>query len=598
MDVENDLMPQKVAFVGSFLPRQSQFSRLMINTLNNFAAEYGNASCIGMAVSDIPRKYPYPLRVHFEISQTNVQTYHSAADFLNLNEIDLVCLQYESGLYDGASGSYILQFAQAVKVPVVTVFYQVDSQPDYAFNEVIQALSSLSSGLIFLSQPAADTFSEVYDFPAETVQVLAFPDRGEDDLSWRDLARKLMTCFQQSRQKAIHRRSSARQLDPTLPIPITGSSTAVSVMDQETLPVLKLDHFLRMTDETGMLKSSILSLPDFSQGYATADNARALMFSLLLEQVGEGPYIPIEMQASRHLAFLWSAYNQTHGRFRDLMSYTRAWLDEEGSEETHGLAVWALGMVLGRPGHNSMQGVARRLFESALPACKQFTSLRAWSFGLLGIDEYLRRFPGDRQVTRTGELLLGRLMRQHRTTASPDWPWFEEALTGASASLSQAMIAAAHWSADTRAAEIGFKTLDWLVHLQFLEDGMFVPLGDRGYYRRGGQRARFAQRPTEAQAMISACLEAYRYSSDQQWLKVAQGAYHWFLGWNDLGQPLYDPETGGCCDGILPGRMDMSCSSEALLAFLVAQLEMQLMGQLYQRRTETPPQFPSLYLPH
>ncbi len=125
---------------------------------------------------------------------------------------------------------------------------------------------------------------------------------------------------------------------------------------------------------------------------------------------------------------------------------------------------------------------------------------------------------------------------------------------------------------------------------------MYTPLGDMGYHRRGGKPARFAQRPVEARAMIAACLEAYRYGRNERWIQYARGAFQWFLGRNELGLPLYDAETGGCCDGLLPGKVDPNFSAEALLAFLMAQLEMRLFDQLYRQRASTSLQLPILQI--
>jgi hypothetical protein len=359
---------------------------------------------------------------------------------------------------------------------------------------------------------------------------------------------------------------------------------------------MKLDHYLRMTDETGILQSAVLALPDYRQGYTTADNARALIFSLLLEQAGEGPFIPIEMQAARHLAFLLSAFNPEHGRFRGAMSYQRAWLDEEGSEETHGLALWALGTALGRSRHPAMQGVAHQLFDAALPAVRQLSGLCAWGFSLLGIDEYLRRFPGDRMVARAGQLLLDRILDLYQMNASEQWPWFENTLTSNSACVSQALIAASNWTGSTRAAEIGLKTLGWLASQQFTESGQFVPFGDAGYLQREQPAAHFAQRPIEARSMISACLEAYRRTADTRWLTFARSAFQWFLGQNDFGESLYNADTGACSDGLLQDGPDPNCGAEALLAFLVSQLEMRLFDQLYHSRITASAQLPILQI--
>ena len=106
--------------------------------------------------------------------------------------------------------------------------------------------------------------------------------------------------------------------------------------------------------------------------------------------------------------------------------------------------------------------------------------------------------------------------------------------------------------------------------------GHFVPIGSNGFYQRGGERARFDQQPVEAQAMVSACLEAYRITGDKSWRKEARRAFEWFLGRNDLNLPLYDPTTGGCRDGLHPDRPNENQGAESTLAFLQSLLELRL----------------------
>jgi hypothetical protein len=114
--------------------------------------------------------------------------------------------------------------------------------------------------------------------------------------------------------------------------------------------------------------------------------------------------------------------------------------------------------------------------------------------------------------------------------------------------------------------------------LQRAEDagGHFVPIGSNGFYQRGGTRARFDQQPVEAQAMVSACLEAYRMTGDKSWYKEARRAFDWFLGRNDLDLPIYDPTTGGCRDGLHPDRPNENQGAESSLAFLQSVLELRL----------------------
>ncbi len=106
------------------------------------------------------------------------------------------------------------------------------------------------------------------------------------------------------------------------------------------------------------------------------------------------------------------------------------------------------------------------------------------------------------------------------------------------------------------ALEIGLKSLSWLVSIQKTPTGCFRPIGSNGFCIRDGARAHFDQQPVEAQAMVSACLTAYRVTSDAVWSREASRAFDWFLGRNDLALPLYDPITGGCGDGLHPDRRE------------------------------------------
>ncbi len=106
--------------------------------------------------------------------------------------------------------------------------------------------------------------------------------------------------------------------------------------------------------------------------------------------------------------------------------------------------------------------------------------------------------------------------------------------------------------------------------------GCFRPIGCRGFYPRGGDRARFDQQPIEAHATAAACLEAYHATEDPSWLREARVAFEWFLGGNDLGLDLYDAKTGGCCDGLQEDRVNLNQGAESSLSFLLSLGEMKL----------------------
>ena len=205
---------------------------------------------------------------------------------------------------------------------------------------------------------------------------------------------------------------------------------ATQTLDQKPreLPKLKLNHLSRMTDSTGVFQHAVFSVPNFSEGYCTDDNARAFILAVLLGELGED-LENVRTLATTSGAFLLHAFDLQTKRFHNHLSFDRRWLDEQGSEDSHGRALWALGIGVGRSPFRSFQMMAGQLFALALPALTGFTSPRAWAFGLIGIHEYLRRLSGDSLVNQTRETLTCRLMELFEASARPDWQWFEEELS-------------------------------------------------------------------------------------------------------------------------------------------------------------------------
>jgi glycosyltransferase involved in cell wall biosynthesis len=381
------------------------------------------------------------------------------------------------------------------------------------------------------------------------------------DMIWQQVARRYRETFERARSGRRH---------------FSHPGLTVKALDKHPgeLPPLKLDHLHNMTDETGILQHAIFTIPNYHEGYTTDDNARALIVSALLEDLGsqEAPEL-----ASRYLAFIWYAYNAETGRFRNFMTYQRTWLEVNGSDDSHGRAMWALGTVLGRSHTPALQSMASWLFERALPAILGTTSPRAWAFALIGIHEYLRRFAGDRRASQVQEELSQRLLDLYTRCHSDEWRWYEEGLTYCNAVLPHASLICGQSVQSTAMIEAGLESLEWLANIQRdAKGGHFIPIGSNGFYRKGGERARFDQQPVEGQAMVSACLEAYRVTRDVRWRHEAQRAFEWFLGRNDLNRSIYDPTTGGCRDGLHPDRPNENLGAESTLAFLQSLLELRL----------------------
>jgi len=341
------------------------------------------------------------------------------------------------------------------------------------------------------------------------------------------------------------------------------------------LPELSLEHLKRMSDSTGMLQHARFTLPNYAEGYCIDDNARALMLTVQLEKRATSGD-EIAALATRYASFVDYAYNPELGKFRNFMSYDRRWLETVGSEDSQARALWALGFCVGHTQRRELRAWAAELFMRALPGMADTNSPRAWAFAILGIKEYLRRLRGDRRAASMQVELSGRLVALYERAKTPDWHWFEDIVSYDNARLSQAVIASAGKNPQSsKALDVGLQSLRWLLEAQRAERGHFRPIGSNGFYRQGETRARFDQQPLEAHATVAACREAYQVTGDRFWVSEARRAFCWFLGQNDLDTSVYNPDSGGCRDGLHVDRVNLNEGAESTLAFLSALVEIQ-----------------------
>ncbi|HPO85276.1 MAG TPA: glycosyltransferase family 4 protein [Candidatus Hydrogenedentes bacterium] len=382
---------------------------------------------------------------------------------------------------------------------------------------------------------------------------------------WSQVARAYLEAFEKATVSFIENRTGRK-----VRVAATLSSS------RSDLPPWRFDHLDRMTDSTGTFQHAAFSLPWFDHGYCTDDNARTLILTCMLEQLDEPEPVLVRIQTAA-AAFLHHAFDPKTGRFRNFMSFDRRWLEETGSEDCHGRALWGLGTAVGRTRRPGLKAWAAASFEKALPVVAEFTSPRAWAFTILGLHEYLRTFEGDllanRMRAQLGERLFN-LFKEHRT---PDWPWCEEILSYENARLPEALIMTGRWTNNPQMLECGLESLRWLMENQISPAGHFRPIGSNGFWRKGQEEpARFDQQPIETAAAISACLEAFAASGDGIWRKYVETAFDWFLGGNDLGISLYDPGSGGCFDGLQESRVNQNQGAESTLAFLISLAHMHL----------------------
>ena len=743
-------LPTRVAFIGNYLPRKCGIATFTTDLCTALADEYGQERLFAIPVNDPESSYDYPEQVRLELEQEELASYERAADFLNFNGNDLVCLQHEYGIFGGNAGSYILALLRKLKMPLVTTLHTVLREPNANQRSVLEEIAGLSDRLVVMSELAAELLRAIYAVPAGKIDVIphgvpemhfmdpnyfkdrfgtegksvlltfgllspnkgienviyALPEilkrhpnvvymvsgvthphiRRRDGESYREGLKELaaqlgassqlmfnnrfvsaeelvehvgaadiyITPYRQEAQvvsgtlaialgagkaiistpywhakellangrgmivpfddpnsiadavvrllendaerHAMRKRAYLHSRETTWPktaraymatfqrarferslLPRPAQKDELPVDAADRLPVLNAAHLKNMTDDTGMLQHAIYSVPNTREGYTTDDNARALMVSNTLHEasifVRQSEYSKL---SHRYLAFLWLAFHSDTGRFRNFLGYDRKWLEDVGSEDSHGRALWALGSVLGHSQDAGLRGAAGRRFEAAVPAALKFSSPRAWAFSVLGMQAYLDWFPGDRAIQGARNTLANRLLDSYEQSRTEVWHWFEKSLAYSNARLSQALILAGWRSENGKMVAAGIESLEWLVAAQHRGDEeMFVPIGSSGFFTEGKEKARFDQQPVEACATISACLEAHSLTHEKRWLEEAQRVFRWFLGKNDLQVPLYDAATGGCRDGLHPDRVNENQGAESTLSFLMALLEMQ-----------------------
>ncbi len=743
--------PTCIAVIGNHLPRHCGIATFTTDLLNALYSEAPDIKWWAMVMNDTPEGYPYPQRVRFELDYKNISDYCLAADFLNMNQVDVVCLQHEFGIFGGENGRHILELIDNLRMPVVTTLHTVLREPDPGQKSTLEDIGRISGRIVVMSRKAEEILKESYRIPEEKVSIIhhgipdvpfvdpnyfkdqfgvegkkviltfgllspgkgiehmidALPEivkknpdtryivlgathphvrrkegesyrlslqrRARDlgvekhlifhnrfvdlkelteflgaadiyvtpylskdqivsgtlayalgtgkatistpywyaeemlgdgrgrivpfqdakalaeqvndlldneierhalrkraytfcrNMVWKEVARSYMEVFSEVK----HERESQ-------PKPIFLAKTLDAAPPE--LPLPKLDHLKLLTDDVGILQHAKFIVPDRSHGYCTDDNARALIAVLMAQEMTSNGKELKEL-ACRYLSFLDHALNGHKGFFRNFMGYDRRWLEETGSEDSHGRAIWSLGIAVACSKSESLTGVALNVFERSLKTTADFSSPRAMAFALVGIHAYLRKFSGDSEVRRVRACLADKLFKIYQANTTEDWPWLEDTVTYANGKIPQALLLSGQWLQRGEMIEAGLRSLEWLVRIQSDSRGHFVPIGNRGWFSRNGERARFDQQPIEAQSMIEACVEAYNVTRDKKWIEEARRAFEWFLGRNDLNAPLYDYTTGGCRDGLTADGPNLNQGAESTLAWLLSLLSLhQLMN--------------------
>jgi glycosyltransferase involved in cell wall biosynthesis len=348
-------------------------------------------------------------------------------------------------------------------------------------------------------------------------------------------------------------------------------SEGVPRANGQNAPQINLGHFLAMCDDTGLFQHAVHSVPDRSHGYCVDDNARALLFACALNASGEERLS--ETVTARFAAFVQHAWNPQTRRFRNFMSFDRRWLEDQGSEDSHGRTLWALGECSRSDANPSRRRWAAALFEEAVSSVPDFTSPRAWAFTLLGLEAFRSSADRDARFVEIQHVLAGRLVSMLSTVATADWLWFENELAYDNARLPQALIVTGESTATPAYTAAGLRALQWLTSVQTSESGLFRPVGSHSFGAKRRRPRPFDQQPLEAAATVAASLAAWRADGNLQWRATAAVALEWFFGANDLSIALIDPATGSCRDGLHPDRANENNGGESVVSYLLALVE-------------------------
>ena len=393
-------------------------------------------------------------------------------------------------------------------------------------------------------------------------------------MTWERTAESYLAAFDHARQghwlKVIARSAPGGASEPHRP----------------EMPDMQIGHFLSMCDDTGLFQHAVHSVPDRAHGYCVDDNARALLLACALNNPGE-QRLP-EVLTARFAAFVQHAWNPDARRFRNFMGFNRAWLEERGSEDSHGRTLWALGTCARRDASPSRRLWATALFAQAFPVVETFQSPRAWAFTLLGLNSYCAVAPDDLDAQQVRRSLADRLMSCLASVETPDWVWFEQGLAYDNARLPQALMVTGMATQTPGYVDAGLRSLRWLTTQQTAAAGHFRPVGTAGFGDVRQHPRAFDQQPLEATATIAACLTAWRAEGDADWKAVATGVFGWFLGHNDLAVALVDRHTGSCRDGLHPDRANENRGGESVVCYLLGLAEIRQLARADAGLTKAP----------
>ncbi len=346
---------------------------------------------------------------------------------------------------------------------------------------------------------------------------------------------------------------------------------SASIYFEDRLLPIKLTHLETLTDDVGIIQHAKFSMADRKTGYTTDDNARALVvvtkhYNMCIDQKSLN-------LINIYLSFIYYM-QKSNGRFHNLLGYERNFLDTDGGDDCFGRCVWAIGYLLSSDFvYENIKGAAKHIFDLSLPQIENINSLRGIANCLAGIYYYLKVENNERSK-ELAKKLAERMVENYQNSSDTNWKWFENIITYENAKLPTGLFYAYEILKDKKYLEIGIEALNFLIDLIIIEN-RFIPIGNNGWYVKGGKRAYYDQQPIEAACMIEALKMAEKLTKDEKYGNLSLIVFDWFLGRNTKGEMMYDPVTGGCYDGLTKSGPNRNQGAESTISYLLARLEIE-----------------------
>ena len=341
-----------------------------------------------------------------------------------------------------------------------------------------------------------------------------------------------------------------------------------TIIDPLVMPPFSLDHIKRLTDDTGIIQHAKFGIPNLKEGYCLDDNARAMLMVLMA-------YKQLKDETAINLAPIYLSYinymQNKDGTFRNFLSFNRNFLDEVGSEDSFGRAIWALGYLLGNAPNDAYYQTGKVVFFDASQNFENLQSIRGIANTILGISYYLKSNPSDESMKGILKSLAGKLIRHYEENSTENWKWFEALFAYDNGILPLSLLHSAEILQDEKITRIAIESMNFLTSVTFKEAYLSI-IGNEKWYKKDGERSFFAQQPLDALAMVLMYHQAFHLTKDKEYINKLFSCFMWFLGENDLRMSLFDFETKGCCDGFERYGVNRNQGAESSLSYLISHL--------------------------